>query len=354
MSTSSEDLSSVYHGYLKARCRQLGLSTEGDATRLRSCINMHIQLNQRSVLHLMIASRKLGLPVQNLTKAELVTGLIAHFCTAEEFLPHPALKTWMMPAQEPLRALPPEIIRHIARLAEPAPCRRLRNACKGTRVLITESDVVWAEAGWRHFVRGIDNCWDWATRHWHTTILRLYASEVTMPKLCDSVQQAVRKLDLDTLKEFVQAGAFLDATALDLAAEVGSLEIANFLKETIENSGFYDAPGLDSLWKNVVEIAVEEGNTDIQESFSTVLLQDPANSNFVIRCAAETGLTELVRSALANSPTVGSLYYSAVRKATNNHHEEVAKLLLDPIHLVPNHANLVLYTAAAFGFRTFV
>jgi ankyrin repeat protein len=55
----------------------------------------------------------------------------------------------------------------------------MRNMSKRTRRLITVDDVVWAEAGWRAFTRGVGNVWLWALYQKHERIALLYVPDIT-------------------------------------------------------------------------------------------------------------------------------------------------------------------------------
>ncbi|KAJ3045092.1 hypothetical protein HDV00_011817 [Rhizophlyctis rosea] len=96
--------------------------------------------------------------------------------------------------------LPAEMMLKVARLSGPYTSRKFRRTCKGYAKLITLRDVAWAEAGWRHHEKGLDQCWQWAFRHWHTEILTAYLPDVSQDCLFRALHHAAHRGDLSILE----------------------------------------------------------------------------------------------------------------------------------------------------------
>ncbi|KAJ3039936.1 hypothetical protein HDV00_011602 [Rhizophlyctis rosea] len=101
-------------------------------------------------------------------------------------------------------SLPPELISPIAQTADPTSSRNLRATCKDFRALISLADLIWAEGGWRHFTRGLDNCWQWALRNWHTKVLWAYIDDVEPKDRRAFFLHAVDRGDQDTFLELMR------------------------------------------------------------------------------------------------------------------------------------------------------
>ncbi|KAJ3041202.1 hypothetical protein HDV00_009740 [Rhizophlyctis rosea] len=79
--------------------------------------------------------------------------------------------------------LPPEIIREIARVAEPQTSAAIRYATLGNRALhklISAEDVVWAEAGWRAHHHRRKQMLSWAITECHQHVLIAWLPQIKM------------------------------------------------------------------------------------------------------------------------------------------------------------------------------
>ncbi|KAJ3034006.1 hypothetical protein HDV00_005583 [Rhizophlyctis rosea] len=92
--------------------------------------------------------------------------------------------------------LPIELYPFFARVCDPITARKLRNATRATRKVITEHDLLVAEAGWRYSTKGVHNCWNWAFRNKHEEFVHLYLSEISFNCLGAKVRSATRSRNL--------------------------------------------------------------------------------------------------------------------------------------------------------------
>ncbi|KAJ3042447.1 hypothetical protein HDV00_007217 [Rhizophlyctis rosea] len=91
--------------------------------------------------------------------------------------------------------LPTELYPFVAKLCHPPTAQRLRNATRTTRKVITEHDLLIAEAGWRYYTKGVDACWEWAVRNQHEEFVTLYTPEITYQTLSEKLRYAAHGKD---------------------------------------------------------------------------------------------------------------------------------------------------------------
>ncbi|KAJ3045428.1 hypothetical protein HDV00_010298 [Rhizophlyctis rosea] len=132
------------------------------------------------------------------------------------------LAIWMVPFPKQLPDLPSEMVRHIARLSGPSVSRKLQSMSKYHRKLITHDDIVWAEAGHRHFTGGLNEVFWWSFWEWHPDIICAYVSEAQAafpedwPRQ-ETLDHAVRRGDIKTVKRLLQMGAHVDLASMTAA-----------------------------------------------------------------------------------------------------------------------------------------
>ncbi|KAJ3041726.1 hypothetical protein HDV00_008814 [Rhizophlyctis rosea] len=109
-------------------------------------------------------------------------------------------------------------------------------------------DIVWAAAGWRYYGRGINNCWEWAKRHWHTKILLAYLPEVSLDLLKVALKYAAHIGDETTFLSLLKAPCLTRAEAtvkedalLNPLIEATQHNRVNFVKALLK-AGARDGP----------------------------------------------------------------------------------------------------------------
>ncbi|KAJ3035042.1 hypothetical protein HDV00_004368 [Rhizophlyctis rosea] len=115
--------------------------------------------------------------------------------------------------------LPPELIHLIAKCAHPKTTEKLRAACKAFRALIPRDDVVWAEAGWRHFRLGLQDTWEWAVETWHTKLIDVYfpeAAQLSHENRRAVILHAASRGDDETLRNITSRVEFTDRAEREL------------------------------------------------------------------------------------------------------------------------------------------
>ncbi|KAJ3038004.1 hypothetical protein HDV00_001046 [Rhizophlyctis rosea] len=122
--------------------------------------------------------------------------------------------------------LPIELYPFVAKVCHPLAAQRLRNATRGTRKIITNDDLLIAEAGWRYCTKGLENCWNWAVRKGHWEIVEKYLSEVpnlSYASLGLAVRVAGRQQQTDlpgTLIDFIPIETTTSRPTLAVKAKV--------------------------------------------------------------------------------------------------------------------------------------
>ncbi|KAJ3032373.1 hypothetical protein HDV00_007584 [Rhizophlyctis rosea] len=132
--------------------------------------------------------------------------------------------------------LPAEIRLTIGKMTDPKTIRNLRLTHKDHRKLITDRDLVWTEAGWRYFSRGVNNCCYWAVRKGHAWVLELYISEMEIEtsKLGLMLTVAANKGFGDIARMLLTAGHTeigARGDALKCAVKGGHISIVRLLLE---------------------------------------------------------------------------------------------------------------------------
>ncbi|KAJ3034990.1 hypothetical protein HDV00_004401 [Rhizophlyctis rosea] len=140
-----------------------------------------------------------------------------------------------------------------SRVCTPLTSRTPRAACKQTRAVITQDDLTWAEAGWRHSTRGLEDCWLWAVRNWHTKILHHFLPDVPHESRRTVTHHAAWRGDEQMLQKILDEVKFDQGTkgiilreALILAAGVDQVGTVKLLLGVGATDGALP-PGSDFL-----------------------------------------------------------------------------------------------------------
>ncbi|KAJ3041228.1 hypothetical protein HDV00_009766 [Rhizophlyctis rosea] len=232
------------------------------------------------------------------------------------------------------------MIRQIAQLAAPETARRMRNACKGYRVLIKSDDLVLSEAGWTSFHFGVEACWEWATRKWHTSLFPLYMSEVSQTKLDETFRVAVRKPDVGTAKQLLQAGAHVRGEDVEEAAALGDAEMVKLLMEAFIKSRPRDMPIIRSVRLEALNSATLNGRTEVVKMLLASLIHDRTYLAVVLEHATQNGLLDFVENALNLGANVQTLPALAFQSALTKSHVDVAYLLLNSGATLPANMHM--------------
>ncbi|KAJ3041203.1 hypothetical protein HDV00_009741 [Rhizophlyctis rosea] len=199
--------------------------------------------------------------------------------------------------------LPPELLREIARLCEPQTSQTLMTACRGNRAirtLIKESDVTWAEAGWRRYTVSLKYCWAWAMENFHEEVILAY-----LPALRQKEQhRALRNAAYYGQEAIVQK--VISAQEIQAKVLNCSLIIAAFAKQV-----------------NMVKLLVDLGAEDRNPVFHV-----PTD----VRCMQPGRISKCIRGWMRSEPTDAEISSVplALDFAVIDHPVATVKLLLQP------------------------
>ncbi|KAJ3035212.1 hypothetical protein HDV00_004249 [Rhizophlyctis rosea] len=234
--------------------------------------------------------------------------------------------------------LPPELVLRIVKVCDPLTSRALRRTCKNYHSLITKEDLDWAEAGWRHYKLGINNCWNWATYPYRPKILTLYVNEVSYRQhhlgLCKAAQYGDEAFLL----------TILDAAQFD--RNDPSLRDALTLSVRLANTGIVralvDAGAV--AWPSRIEPqnallrAVEAEEMEMVELLLKAKVAVPEGA---LTSAARHGNVTVAKALLRAEANVHELWERPLFVAATNNHAEMVKLLLGVGADVQFHQDLV-------------
>ncbi|KAJ3036097.1 hypothetical protein HDV00_003073 [Rhizophlyctis rosea] len=249
----------------------------------------------------------------------------------------------------------PEILCEIGKLTDPKTIRNLRNTNKLNRSFVTERDLVWAEAGWRYFNKGLKNCCYWAVRAGHAWILELYATDIgnldqiTLDILLIASLKAGRDAVTDVI---VEAGGNRWANhgrILELAARSGYMRLVqNALMSGIRRRGrstilfFAAAHGHGAMVKLLLgtrlkgddlAAALSRAASGNHVAIMTLLLNTRAYTaeqyDDALQNAISNGATDAVRLLLASGAKIDASPDWLLEDAISRGHLETLKELLE-------------------------
>ncbi|KAJ3040312.1 hypothetical protein HDV00_011192 [Rhizophlyctis rosea] len=157
-----------------------------------------------------------------------------------------------------LPELPPGILQHVARLAGPISSRKIRNQSKKTRKVVTEEDLVWAEAGWRyHHWDTPEECYQWAIDAWHTTVLWAYMHELPPAFRINAFHHAAHRGDEGMLTRM------LDEVKINHALRGEHFSLGPLHpRRADDDPDEDDTPTCTNSHAHIVKILLERGATD--------------------------------------------------------------------------------------------
>ncbi|KAJ3035998.1 hypothetical protein HDV00_003132 [Rhizophlyctis rosea] len=227
--------------------------------------------------------------------------------------------------------LPLEMHLAIGKLTDPKTIRNLRHINKRHRALITNTDLVWTEAGWRYFTCGVKDCCYWAVRSGHAWILELYVSELDRETLDWMLKVAAKKGFEDVVKIILKGDGTdrnVRGLALLRAAEAGHL---------------------GTVLHVALERAAVEGHGDVVAHL--IIRQNGSGHDTALCKAASRGHVDVTLILLTSGTTGRSCRRAPLACAAEKGHIKVVDLLLwtPDLHHTQRQLDQALVSAAKIG-----
>ncbi|KAJ3032595.1 hypothetical protein HDV00_007332 [Rhizophlyctis rosea] len=203
-------------------------------------------------------------------------------------------------------AFPPELILSITRLAHPS-ARRMRQANKAFRALISNDDVIWAEAGWRTSTEGLSACWKWACHGCHTHVLKAYRVDVLPHEVEEGIIAVAGSTKPDALEAF------------------GILSVVATFTYSLRSKALLAASGSEQV--AIVKLLLTDLKAGSKRDEESAEWEQAKAESLVD--AAKKGYVEIVKALLDAGVDVHFDDDSALIRAATEGRAEVVKALLD-------------------------
>ncbi|KAJ3039485.1 hypothetical protein HDV00_012165 [Rhizophlyctis rosea] len=256
---------------------------------------------------------------------------------------------WSFPSPIPLPNLPPTLILKIARLSDPITSRLIRSANKRNRALIKPHDLVLAEIGWRLHTRGLQNCYDWAIRHWHEDIIISYASAASCQSRQYALHTAATKGLTPTVEKLLRKGAYVDHPTLSEAQSHPDM-IHPILKAF---TGIYHINEQAHISLEMNHLLISSAKQGLTETVLLLLRKNTQIPHFIpelaLTAASEAGHIEIVMYLLLSHADVHYNNDEALINAATKGHVDIVQVLLCSAASIHAQNDLALISASKRG-----
>lgn len=222
-------------------------------------------------------------------------------------------------------SLAPELLLEIGKVSHPTTARAIRSTSKCFHALLTQKELIWAEAGWRTYAKGLVDCWHWALNDWHTAILRTYMDDVDQECLDVGLSCATMHNDLDIITLLLEAGASAlanNGNPLKIASGEGYLEV---LKLLLTSKPHFPVP----ILSQPLLCAIDKGHLNIINHLIATGADVNDDEGEPLQLACRKGDVVVVKTLLEAGADVNAFLGYALATAARQGHNDMVRILLD-------------------------